>query len=171
MKNILQICTGLLLGLCIVLLVVVWQSFPFKELYLSDIQDWEVVTWSWAEPLRDVSIGNKSLIINEKTYPKGLAMHANSIIKLYTPPGYTNFVADIGISDEIDDVGPSSVVFLVWGDGVILYKSPVIKADSPAYRVDVNVKWIGELRLEAFDAGDGSNSDHAIWGDARFVRR
>ncbi|MGC9326673.1 MAG: NPCBM/NEW2 domain-containing protein [Candidatus Hinthialibacter sp.] len=171
MNNILEYGKGFVLAAVIVLAIVVWKSFPFGELYVSDIEDWEVVSWNWSEPQRNVTINGQSLIINEILYEKGIGAHAPTVLKVLTPPGYTHFVADVGVSDEVLNEAPSSIQFRVWGDGVILYETPVIGADSPAYRIDVNIQWTGELLLEATDAGDGANSDHAIWGNARFISR
>lgn len=166
-----QISNGFLLALVIVLSIMLWKSYPFGEVYVSDMDNWEIVAWNWAQPQRDTTITNNSLIINEVVYPKGIGTHAPSTIKIPIPAGYTHFVADVGVSDEIANDAPSSISFRLTGDGVTLYETPVLHANSPAWRIDVNVQWMGELLLEATDAGDGSNSDHAIWGAARFVHR
>jgi len=169
MNKVLYYANGFLLAVAIVLAIVVWKSFPFRDYYASDLEDWEIVSWNWGEPQRNATIDGKSLTINEIHYAKGIGMHAPTSIKIFTPPGYKRFVADVGISDEVQADAPSSVVFRVTGDGVVLYESPTIRTDMPAWRVDVNVEWTHELMLEATDAGDGTNSDHAVWGDARFV--
>ena len=155
--------------MAIVLAVMVWKSFPFRDLYLTDSSDWEVVSWNWSEPKANATITGASLIVNEIHYEKGIGAHAPTVLKVQTPPGYTHFVADIGVSDEMANNAPSSLIFRVLGDGVLLYESPVIRADMPARRINVNVQWTGEILLEVTDAGDGSNSDHAVWGDARFT--
>lgn len=162
---------GFLLALSIVLAIVVWKSFPFGELYVSDMDNWEVVSWNWAQPQRDATITGKTLVINEVSYEKGIGVHAPTNLKVPIPAGFTHFVADVGVSDELLDEAPSSITFRVWGDGVILYQSPLILSNQPAHRVDVYVQWMGEIQLEVTDGGDGSNSDHGVWGSARFVHR
>lgn len=170
-KKLLPFSNGFLLALCIVLTIIVWKSYPFGEVYVSDMDNWEIVSWNWAQPQRNATINGQSLVINEVVYPKGIGTHAPNSIKIPVPAGYTHFVADVGVSDEVANDAPSSVAFRVLGDGVVLCETPVIRANSPAWRIDVNVQWMGELLLEITDGGDGANSDHALWGAARFVRR
>ena len=165
-----QLALAIGIALILVLAVVAWKSFPAKDLYVSD-QELEVVKFEWAQPQRDKSIAGGSLIINERYYEKGLAVHANSVVNVPVPAGYTHFIAEVGVDDAMKDDGPSSVQFQVLGDGVVLYESPVLRANMPAYRVLVNVEWISQLSLVVKDGGDGTNSDHADWAGARFTRR
>lgn len=160
---------GFLIAIILVLIIVIWKSFPTRDLYVSDIGDIEIVAWEWKEPLLDKSIDGNSLIINEKFYEKGIGLHASCHISVPVPPGYTTFSSDIGIDDEIAPDAPATVKFIVIGDGVVLYESDVIKPDMKPYRIHVNVKWISKLDLIVTDAGDGTNSDHADWANARFI--
>lgn len=87
-----QLALAIGIALILVLAVVAWKSFPAKDLYVSD-QELEVVKFEWAQPQRDKSIAGGSLIINERYYEKGLAVHANSVVNVPVPAGYTHFIA------------------------------------------------------------------------------
>lgn len=165
-----QLALAMGIALILVLAVVAWKSFPSKDVYISDM-DFEVVKFEWTQPQRDKSIAGSSMIINEKYYEKGLAMHAHSEANVPVPAGYTHFLAEVGVDDAMKDDAPSSVQFQVLGDGVVLYESPILRASMPAHRVLVNVEWISQLTLVVNDGGDGANSDHADWAGARFTVR
>ena len=148
MKRMLDVINGFLLALVIVLSIVAWKSFPFRDLYLSDMENWEIIKWTWGQPQRNATIDGAKLVINEVAYEKGIGTHAPTILKIPVPPGYTRFVADAGVSDAVPNDAPSSVTFKVIGDGVVLFETPIIRATMPAWRVDVNIQWTNELLLE-----------------------
>ena len=125
----------------------------------------------WFEPQRDHSVQNNPLIIDEKHYPRGIGVHADSEIEVTVPEGFTHFVADVGVDDEVPEDSPASVIFTVLGDGVVLYESPILRANSPPQRISVNVEGVITLTMKVSMNGDGSNSDHADWGSARFTVR
>lgn len=151
----------------------VWRWTQPKTVYLCDLrpgQEFVVHSYEWTEPTEDQSIGGNTLRIANRIYARGIGVHANAAIDIVVPRGYERFVAEVGVDAEVLPEGPSSVQFLVYGDGAILYESPVLKAMDPPRRIDVRIDEIRELRLECTDAGDGNNSDHADWADAKFVR-
>ncbi len=164
------------MSLCLVLLsmLILFQSCGMVssgEVFVSDLEELNVLKEEWMPYKRDLSVDGNSLIIGEKWYPKGLGVHANAELSVQIPKGYTYFVAEVGVDDEIPEENPASVRFFVLGDGAVLYESPVLKADMPPRRIHVNIQDMSELVMKVDDAGDGNNSDHADWGNARFVKR
>lgn len=160
-----------LIGAVIMLLLLtVWKMVPKQDLYISDIADMNVVQFEWKEPQRDKSVDGNSILIGDKWYAKGLGIHAVSEFSVVIPKGYTRFIADVGVDDEVAADSPASVEFLVIGDGTVLAQTPVIKADMPPYRIDVRIEGITQLTLRTTNGGDGSNSDHGDWGNARVVK-
>lgn len=143
---------------------------PAGDVHLADL-DVEVADWYWAEPKPDASVDGNSLIIGETWYPRGYGVHAETELRVMTPPGATHFVSYIGIDDEVAEDLPASVQFVIIGDGAVLFESPVMTASDPPRRVVIDVVGIKELRLVANDGGDSPNSDHADWANARFVTR
>ena len=71
----------------------------------------------------------------------------------------------MGVDAEIAYTRAASIVFQVLGDGRVLFNSGVMRSDTPAKRVSVDLGGVGELKLVVTDAGDGSNSDHADWAE------
>jgi hypothetical protein len=63
-----------------------------------------------------------------------------------------------------------TVVFEVYGDGTLLYRSPVLRGRLGSERIDVPLTGIHELRLLVTDAGDGINCDEANWIRPRLFR-
>lgn len=154
-----------------------WNLLPSLHIYVSDLDDIEVIEESvWTEHRLDASVNGNSLMIDGKFYSKGVGMHAVSELKVKPPSGYTHFVSEIGIDDEVpEDVSAemahATVRFFVYGDGVLLYESPVVIRQDPPRRIAVDIRDVRDLRLRVDDAGDGINHDHATWGYARFERR
>lgn len=151
-------------------LVGVWSLLPPQETYLSDL-DVEVVSWFWAEPQRDASSDGNSLMIGERWFARGYGVHATTELKVAVPSTAKAFITYIGIDDEVGEEVPSSVQFLITGDGAAMYESPIMSATDPPRRVFLNVEGVSELRLIATDGGDSPNHDHANWANARFVSR
>ncbi len=81
---------------------------------------------------------------------------------------YSRFDATIGVDG--DGSSASSVVFQVYGDGSLLYQSPVESSGSSGVPIDVNVAGVQKLTL-VVEAAPGSTAanDHAVWADARLV--
>jgi hypothetical protein len=143
------------------------------ETYLSDVA-WAGATSGYGPVERDASNGEylagdgHRITINGAAYAKGLAAHADSEIRYQIGGGYTRFVADVGLDDEVG--GNGSVVFRVFADDVLLYESGVMTNADAARHVDVDVAGRQVLRLVVTDAGDGIAGDHGDWAGARLLR-
>jgi hypothetical protein len=122
---------------------------------------------------RDMSNGENGagdgnvLTINAAAYPKGLGVHADSILRFPMPPGCTQFQAQAGIDDEVGANG--SVTFEVWdGTATRLYQSPVKTGADAASSVSVDITGVAELRL-VVTKGASDAFDHADWADAKIT--
>ncbi len=73
----------------------------------------------------------------------------------------------MGVDDEVG--GKGTVAFEVVGDGTTLLATEVLGGADPARRVDVDVTGVRRLTLRVLDGGDGVDSDHADWADARLT--
>ena len=80
------------------------------------------------------------------------------------------FKAIVGIDDEVRKYKRGSVVFIVEvrreGAWKRVLETPVIKSGQTR-AVDVDIAGCDQLRLMTTDGGDGINSDHAVWADAK----
>ncbi len=108
----------------------------------------------------------RTLSIGGVPYPRGLGVHAPSEIRFNLNRACSgNFIADLGIDDEVGDNG--SVVFQVYADGTKVYDSGNITGASLRASVNVSVANAAELRLVVTDGGNGNGFDHADWAGAR----
>jgi hypothetical protein len=134
--------------------------------YLDSLP-WDSATTGWGEAKRNLSVMGTPLLLAGRTFARGIGTHATSRIVYTLPPGYRRFVATIGCDQEVQ---ANSVVFAVEGDGRTLFRSPVMRRDTPLREVDVSVKGVKTLTLVLEDAGDGIGADHGDWADARVLR-
>ena len=138
--------------------------------YVSDL-DWEEISvGEHGVVRRDVSIDGNDITLNGVVYHKGLGVHPYSEVTYYLGGEYSRFIADVGVDDE-ESSNVGSVVFQVLTDnGVELYNSGEMRFNSATQTINVNVAGVQRLKLRVTNAGDGDNSDHADWADARLVR-
>jgi hypothetical protein len=123
------------------------------------------VQQGWGELHKDSSVLGKPLRIGDRKFTRGIGTHANGELVYYLDRPYERFEAWVGVDAEIAYTKAASVVFQVLGDGRVLFNSGVMRSDTPAKRVSVDLSGVGELKLVVSDAGDGNNSDHADWAD------
>ncbi len=116
---------------------------------------------------RSLSVDGHPIRIGGKTYAHGLGTHATSHIHYALDNRYRQFEAEVGVDDEKD--GGGTVVFQVVADGKKVFDSGVMRGRQPAKKVSLSLDGVEELLLIVTDAGDGINSDHADWADARLI--
>ncbi len=136
-----------------------------ETVYLSDMQEVSVQN-GYGDLIKDNSNGNDGPItIGGVVYEKGLGAHVYSEIVYDLNGAYDTFLSDIGADDGTCDV--ASVVFEVYTDGVLAYRSPVLEQADAALSIEVDVQGVDELMLVANNSGDYDWCDHANWADAR----
>jgi glucose/arabinose dehydrogenase len=144
---------------------------PSGSTFLSDLA-WTSATNGWGPVEKDTSNGGsaagdgRTITLNGTTYAKGLGVHAASDVRYALGGDCTRVRADIGVDDEVISTR-ASVVFQVFADGVRLYDSGVMGVTTATKTVDVDISGRSVLQLVVTDGGDGINSDHADWADAR----
>ncbi len=150
--------------------VKVVTTLPPDLVYLSQLK-WESATSGFGGVGKDRSVDGKPIRIHGTAYTHGLGTHATSeIVYDLEKLGrrYARFQCDAGIDNEISAMG--SVAFQVYADDEKRFDSGVIKAGEKAQKIDVDISGAKRLRLVVTDGGDGINSDHADWADARLTR-
>lgn len=91
------------------------------------------------------------LRLGGRTYRKGLGTHAYCKAAYDLPPGYARFVADVGIDAHVaqeSNPDAAGIVARVWGDGKLLYESPLLTVRSQPALVSVPVAGVKTLVLE-----------------------
>ncbi|MCE7001358.1 NPCBM/NEW2 domain-containing protein [Kibdelosporangium philippinense] len=100
-------------------------------------------------------------------YAKGLGTHAPGVVEYYVAGRCTGFTADVGLDDEKGNNGTAT--FEVWADGRKVADSGALTNLMPAKPLSADITGATLVRLISTDAGDGNNSDHTDWADARLT--
>ncbi|MDH6492382.1 hypothetical protein M2157_008381 [Streptomyces sp. SAI-127] len=98
-------------------------------------------------------------------YAKGLGAHAESAVEYYTGAACETVTADVGVDDEKGANG--TVAFEIWADGTKVAATGVLTNAMPAEPLTADITGARLVRLVVTDGGDGIDSDHADWADAR----
>lgn len=131
-----------------------------------DTLDLRGMRQDWGQAQRNRSVQGNPITIAGRRFARGVGTHANSAFTLPCR-GATRFTAWVGVDDEMRG-HPGSVEFQVFGDGKLLWRSGILRVGTPAVRADVPLQGVWIARLVVTDAGDGIDSDHADWAEARF---
>jgi alpha-galactosidase len=157
-------------AVAIAMTVMVPPSAPTALAYLGD-WPWLIADNAFGPAERNTSNGEaragdgRPITIGGVVYPKGIGAHALSTIEFYIGRRCTAFQADVGVDDSKGANG--SVVFEVYADGKKVADSGVRTNAMPAVTLTADITGSAILALVATDGGDGINSDHADWADAR----
>jgi hypothetical protein len=125
----------------------------------------------WGEPRVNKSVTGRALIVNGRTYERGIGTHANGEIVLKCKPEYKRFVAVAGIDGAQQNSPVASMVFKLVADGKVLEESPLLRKGAlQHWNFDVEIpRGTQQLRLIVGDAGDDNKYDHANWCNAGFL--
>ena len=173
MKNIAARLNLMGIGVAVGVIIIASVSASSKEVFLSDMTPKSSFIHG---PLRiDEDYYGETIKMDGEEYERGIVAHVEApqgySEVIYEVSGYKTFRAEIGLSHR--DAPPAgSVVFFVYidngkGGWIEKYKSDVIKHENPTIPLEIDISGAKELRLYCTDAGDGINSDHATWANAR----
>lgn len=101
-----------------------------------------------------------TLSIGGKRYSNGFGVHASSTVNFQLPENAKSLSFIAGLDSAVVS---ANVTFYVWGDGRLLWQSPLLthsEKDSKATTVDIT--GVKELSLKVSSMGDIS-ADHADW--------
>ncbi len=157
----------LVLALGLSLAALVPQIVSAETVWLDDL-NLSAATQGWGEPHKNQSVDGKPLTIAGQSFARGFGTHAESKLHVNLNGGAQSFSASVGVDDDVNGSAASSVEFIVLGDGKELWKSGVLRAGNAAKACEVNLAGVKSLVLEVTAAGDGIDSDHADWANAKF---
>jgi hypothetical protein len=120
----------------------------------------------WGSLHLNQSVQGNTLKIGGKVFKYGIGTHANSRIVYYLNGQYERFESWVGVDDEMQSFGKSSIAFQVYVDGKKAYDSGLMRNTTPAKFLSLSVKGAQELTLVVTDGGDYINGDHGDWADA-----
>ena len=154
---------------------------------LSSLKLGEVMQ-GWGEPQANRSVEGHPLAISGQKYETGLGTHARSVLWIDLQGGSRRFTAAVGIDDEVVsrivqrelraayDKGNDEykqvngrVIFQIYGDGKLLWKSKLMQTGMPAEAVDVDLTGVQKMVMVVSSLGEAVNYDHADWVDAKFI--
>jgi len=121
----------------------------------------------WSSPKAGKSVDDKPLKIGDKSYADGVGTHAESNFPLVLDGKAESLTAEVGVDAETG--GKGSVEFIVTTDGHEAFRSGIMKGGQAARPVKVPLAGVKHLDLIVTDGGDGIESDHADWADARIT--
>lgn len=146
--------------------------------YLSDLQDrcirtevgyfhvgWNESCWTDYPTLR----------IGEKTYSKGIGVHAPAEVMFDIDGQFKTFAAEVGmmgipLERKADKTKVGSCTFVVEGDSRILLETPVLYEGELPLHIGVDISGVKILTLRITDGGDSNWDDLATWGNVRIER-
>ncbi len=146
---------------------------PLPDVYLSDIEYITAIDQISNQPKKNTSIRGNPIIIDGKTYEKGLGVHADSEIVYTIKDFYKRFVAVVGLDDEVltyKNFLNTMVIYQVWIDDEL-------KAESPEMMMEENRIWYFDIpvpkasktiKLKVIGFGQ---VDHADWADSGFITK
>ncbi|WP_329361368.1 NPCBM/NEW2 domain-containing protein [Streptomyces sp. NBC_01483] len=145
---------------------------PSGVSYLGDLP-WLSTTNGFGPVERNTSNGESAagdghpITLGGVVYAKGLGAHAPSAVEYYTGKRCRTVTADVGVDDEKGANG--TVAFEIWADDTLVASTGVLTNAMPAQPVSADVTGAQVVRLVVTDGGDGVDSDHADWANARLT--
>jgi hypothetical protein len=141
-----------------------------RVVYLSDLeplrtQQHSLFDVSWP-PQRDTNVTGGPIILNGRSYSKGLGVHAYTALTYKLDGDFERLIAMIGIDESAEN---GSVIFRVKNGDRTLFESKLITAPEPR-PISVDIRGVRELTLECDGGPDLDLSDHCDWADARVIR-
>jgi hypothetical protein len=117
----------------------------------------------WGSLGIDKTVERRTLTVGGTPALHGFGSHANSTLVFDLNRRFDQFAVTIGVDDEMQAYGRSSVVFVILGDDRELFRSEVMRNKTPPRHVTTPVAGVKYLSLVALDANDGIGGDHADW--------
>ena len=147
--------------------ITITKKWPVTgAIFLSD-RNPESSKQGWGTLRKDKSIQLSTLNIAGRAFKKGLGTHSYSEVIYRIGGNYKRFSSWIGVDNFAKIKTISSLQFEVWSDGDLLYRSDIMKVNDAAKFIELDITGTNELKLVVTDAGDGTEWDHADWGEAK----
>ncbi|MDD4822334.1 MAG: NPCBM/NEW2 domain-containing protein [Bacteroidales bacterium] len=132
--------------------------------WIDDLNVTKIET-GWSTTKSKKSIDGNTLSVGGSKFTRGVGTHAISRFMLKLDKKGISFKAQVGVDDETGTKG--TIQFYVIGDKSVIWESGLMKGGDKAKNVDVSLSGIDEVAFLVTDGGDGIDSDHADWCDAK----
>lgn len=123
-------------------------------------------------PVRDRSVTGLPLVVEGRTYARGLGVHAPSRLVYALDGGFRSLRGEVGVDDQVLRLASrGSVEFRVLVDGELRWSSGVVRGGEPARAIaPVDLTGARELVLEVDMASGYHVADRADWLRVLLVR-
>ncbi|WP_195266780.1 NPCBM/NEW2 domain-containing protein [Clostridium sp. 1001275B_160808_H3] len=141
-----------------------------ESTYLSDLE-WKSAVSGWRTVNKDSAVNSSNKIklkVNGEVreFNKGIGAATNAEIIYELDGNYSNFSTYVGTDKNYND-NRTTIIFRIFADGEEVYTSDVIRKDSEAEFVNLDVTGVTELKLVADDADGSGLGDFASWADTK----
>lgn len=138
--------------------------------YLTDM-NWESAVSGWKSVNKDSAVNTTKKIKLKvdgavKEFDRGIGAATDAEIVYNLNGEYDLFTTYLG-TDKNYDLSATTIIFKIYADGKEVYSSDVIRTNSDAEFVSLDVTGVKELKLVADDAGDSGYGDFASWADTK----
>lgn len=136
--------------------------------------NWISAQSGWRSVIKDKAVGtNDKIKLNidgsVKTFDKGFGAATNAEIVYDLEGQYDYFTTYVG-TDKNFDMDSTTIKFRILADGKEVYKSDVIRKDTPAEFVSLDIKGVKRLVLIADDVDGNLVGDFASWADTKLYQ-
>ncbi|MSQ27482.1 MAG: hypothetical protein EXR51_05030 [Dehalococcoidia bacterium] len=146
------------------------QTFPWSLVEALPLEQhpWEAADTGWtaiagdARPKANANFAGNAMTVAGRYFPAGLGVYPTSEIAYRLQGRFRGFAAAAGVDDSTAP-GAGATRFMLFGDGVKLYESPVRLRGEPPQEIRVNLAGVDELRLVAVDESHGDPPGLANW--------
>ena len=144
-----------------------------ESTYLSDM-DWVSAKTGWRTVVKDMAVGTtKKIKLNVdgevKIFDKGIGAATNAEISYNLGGDYKYFTTYLG-TDKNYNLGSTTIRFRIFADGKEVYTSDVIRTNTPAEYVALDVAGVKELVLVADDVDGNLVGDFTSWADTKLYQ-
>lgn len=140
--------------------------------FLSDLTplkyEFETLFSARREPAFDQTLSGKPIVLDRRTFAKGVVLHSTSMLAFRIDGGYQQFSATVGIVDETRGRGSAAVSII--GDGRVLWTGRQVRGGEKPREVTVEVRGVQVLVLSVDRGDDLDIADHVAFGMARLIR-
>jgi hypothetical protein len=142
-----------------------------SRVYLVDLDETEKTMGPWELGKGTAGDPTKSPIVaGGKSYPKGLGMHPDSIVKYQLGKTAKAFKSAVTFDDTNNGTRTGDVGFDVYGDGKLLWSSKAINSKDTRDEYSVSVAGVDVLELRTRVRQGSGWRAHAVWLDPYLIK-
>jgi hypothetical protein len=140
--------------------------------YLSDLKPESVEQTPFFDRVYtyavDKSLDGKPLVLQDGTYPRGIAVHSQCHLTYDLGGRYDEFRSKLGFQQPEGKLGNATV--RVTGDGKVLFEKEEARGDQPIIEIKAPLSGVQKLTIEVNFGKNQDVADRVVWANARVLR-